>query len=715
MSTGQWIGAILGAIVGFIISGFNPVGAIYGAIIGYTLGGIVDPVKPDVKQPGAPVPQGLQIMTNVIGNPIFDVLGTAKITGQLLFFGKEFNRAIWYRPARGVRAISSYKYYASWALGICMGEVDVLYTVFRDQDPIWEGELLRPESGGEATIQIEGGGTMVFYFGTDDQVPNVKAGTLIPDPTLNTGYRHLCWAFFDAFFINEYNRMPTMSFVIKKIPPMFSESKSQVQVYDINPAHALWHTLIEKAGLPVEWVDPIDFLAIATELFDEGRGISVLFDAYQATQNYLEAINSHVDCILRYGSDGKFHPKLIRYVSPVGLPVIDASKLLEEPTFSRRSWIDTINEVKVQYSEILGERPSPYTHVYGVQGYPSSSPWAGQTKLVKRNMSDLSFVSEVNLGDSSWGGIANRPGIKYVQSEDTLIILSHDASLGGTDPDWRIQKRKASDLSSIYSFIYDPGLPTNYSGRTWSHILLSDDGVSFYCWMTEASISQVFQKRNISDGSLVWSRVFGTYPGYHGYKGVCLYGGNIYVIGEDYYRRLYLCRFTEGNVDVWAWRDTVNMDYYYGAGIYVDETGIYVGYYKGLSNGWTVQKWTDGTTPTLVWTQSPGSSAQPYKIIDDGTGANIIIVGGSGSARYEKRTKVGGTLLCTGGWGVGGANIALDLTPVSNGIFYVGGYDYGGPAPYRARYEKVRSSDLVTEAFVTDIDRPVTSGITIGL
>ena len=361
MSTGQWIGAILGAIVGFILG--NWVGLIYGAIIGYSLGGIVDPVKPDVKQPGAPAPQGLQIMTNVIGNPIFDVLGTAKITGQLLFFGKEFNRAIWYRPAKGVRAISGYKYYASWALGICMGEVDVLYTVFRDQDPIWEGELLRPESGGEATIQIEGGGTMVFYFGTDDQVPNVKAGTLIPDPTLNTGYRHLCWAFFDAFFINEYNRMPTMSFVIKKIPPMFSESKSQVQVYDINPAHALWHTLIEKAGLPVEWVDPIDFLAIATELFDEGRGISVLFDAYQATQNYLEAINSHVDCILRYGSDGKFHPKLIRYVSPVGLPVIDASKLLEEPTFSRRSWIDTINEVKVQYSEILGERITPWSEM----------------------------------------------------------------------------------------------------------------------------------------------------------------------------------------------------------------------------------------------------------------------------------------------------------------------------------------------------------------
>jgi hypothetical protein len=38
---------------------------------------------------------------------------------------------------------------------------------------------------------------------------------------------------------------------------------------------------------------------------------------------------------------------------------IDESKLIEEPTFSRRSWIDTINEVKAQYSEILGERIIP--------------------------------------------------------------------------------------------------------------------------------------------------------------------------------------------------------------------------------------------------------------------------------------------------------------------------------------------------------------------
>ncbi|MCJ7747923.1 MAG: hypothetical protein MUP27_09270 [Desulfobacterales bacterium] len=459
MSTGGWIGAILGFIVGFVVSGFSIVGGIYGAIIGYSLGSIIDPVKPDVKQPGAPTVQGLQVMTNVIGNPIFDVLGTAKITGQMLFFGKEFHSPKWARIQHQTQVIG-WRYYASWALGICMGPTDVLYTVFRDQDPIWEGELTRPESGGEATIQIEGGGTMVFYFGTDDQMPNVNAGTLLPDPTLNTGYRHLCWAFFDAFFMNEYNRMPSMSFVVKKILPMFDEPTSQIQVFDINPAHALWHTLIEKAGLPVEWVDPVDFLAVATELFGEGRGISILFDVHQATLNYLEAINSHVDCILRYGSDGKFHPKLIRYVSPAGLSVIDESKLLEEPTFSRRSWIDTINEVKVQYSEILGDRIPPWVEyeypfrIYDMRISGDDIFVCGSKDLTYGNWAAV--VARINLNSGEmldYGEFYPFPGSAYylgIEVDETDVYLAGSClqSLGGTH-EAIIHKRSRINLSPV--------------------------------------------------------------------------------------------------------------------------------------------------------------------------------------------------------------------------------------------------------------------------
>jgi len=50
-----------------------------------------------------------------------------------------------------------------------------------------------------------------------------------------------------------------------------------------------------------------------------------------------------------------FHPKLIRDDYTVGdLPTVDESVLLDDPTLERKSWIDTLNEVKVQYTELIG-------------------------------------------------------------------------------------------------------------------------------------------------------------------------------------------------------------------------------------------------------------------------------------------------------------------------------------------------------------------------
>ena len=45
MSTGgQVVGGVVGAVVGFIGSGFNPTGALYGAQIGLMAGGYLDPI-----------------------------------------------------------------------------------------------------------------------------------------------------------------------------------------------------------------------------------------------------------------------------------------------------------------------------------------------------------------------------------------------------------------------------------------------------------------------------------------------------------------------------------------------------------------------------------------------------------------------------------------------------------------------------------------------
>jgi alpha-tubulin suppressor-like RCC1 family protein len=161
-----------------------------------------------------------------------------------------------------------------------------------------------------------------------------------------------------------------MKFIVKKIPEYSFSTKHEIQTYDCNPAHAKWFILHALTGLPESWLHSTDFAAEALTLWGESRGLSILFSNQQSALTYLESINSHIDSILRYGTDGKFHPKLIRDDYTVGdLPTIDEDVMLEEPTFNRKSWIDTINEMKVQYSEIIDvERSKPFGPIWGT-GY----------------------------------------------------------------------------------------------------------------------------------------------------------------------------------------------------------------------------------------------------------------------------------------------------------------------------------------------------------
>lgn len=383
MSLGGLIGGVVGGIIGFFVGG--PTGALYGASIGFTLGLIIDPITPDVPVAGTPLPVGSEVMLSIIGDPLPDLVGTGQITGHLLCFGNERAEAIMTEVEGGKGGgspdpyVSGYKYYMSWAVGIVAGPIDILYTIYRNEDIVWMGELELPVSGGQETIVIEGMGSAIFYFGTADQVANSDVGELIGDETLNSPYRNFCWCFFDDCYIGEFNRCPTMKFVLGKHPVIAFSGDNVIQTYDYNPIHAIWYIFHDLAGLPEAWLHTADFLSAATVLATETRGVCCLFMQQQNALNYLESINNHIDGIIRYGSDGKFHPKLIREDYVVDdLPLIDEDKMLEDPTLNRKSWIDTVNEMKVQYTELIAPFPqgrwvaaqpqpdTPYIYLYDV-------------------------------------------------------------------------------------------------------------------------------------------------------------------------------------------------------------------------------------------------------------------------------------------------------------------------------------------------------------
>jgi hypothetical protein len=212
-------------------------------------------MQPDIPSPGEPDNE-LSVPQIKEGAPLYDILGTTKIaSGTFLFYYNNHSIAIKEKVKTGFfsskRVVVGYDYYLTWGYGLCLGPVDVLYTIYMDDDVVWSGELTRPVSGGEKTIFLYadganedswfssmlaalieriGGipnpfnciGTLTFYFGTNDQAPNAQitsdmAAGLTSMP-FNLAYRNMCWAYFYNFKIGGFNRCPNFKFVIHKKP-----------------------------------------------------------------------------------------------------------------------------------------------------------------------------------------------------------------------------------------------------------------------------------------------------------------------------------------------------------------------------------------------------------------------------------------------------------------------------------------------------------------
>jgi|GEM_PF-3524463 len=125
-----------------------------------------------------------------------------------------------------------------------------------------------------------------------------------------------------------------------------------IQDMDYNPAHAIWYILNQMVGLPSSWLDAASFNAAAATLYGENRGVSIRFNDQLDALGYVESLLAHVGGVLRYGAGGKLYLKLVRDDWTAGdLPLVDESMMIEPPALARRSWIDTINQVQVKYSQ----------------------------------------------------------------------------------------------------------------------------------------------------------------------------------------------------------------------------------------------------------------------------------------------------------------------------------------------------------------------------
>jgi hypothetical protein len=326
--------------------------------IGTAVGLLVDPIKPDMPSPGQPATSEFDVTTAEEGIPVADILGSPKMNANIIWYCCNRSEEETEEVEAGKGGASSedvvvgYKYYITAALCLCRGPVDKLFTIYRNDDCIWNGELNRSgaNADGYTTITIPDHGTLRFYWGSETQNADAAHLAEVEDPTIVPSYRGWCYVLLDDFFIGDYNRMPSYRFVCQKNPTFSWSSRETVNYYDYNIAHAIYYVLTEILGLPSTYLNTTSFATAAETLYWEGRGITMLANTANEGTNYIEALLQHGSAALRFRADGKFHLHLLRKdVAFYDIPIVDEDMILEEPQIDRKAWLDTSNEIKVQY------------------------------------------------------------------------------------------------------------------------------------------------------------------------------------------------------------------------------------------------------------------------------------------------------------------------------------------------------------------------------
>lgn len=175
MSNGQIIGGVVGAVIGYVVTGFNPYGAIQGAALGAGIGGYLDPPKgPTVQGPRL---NDLAVQTSTYGAFIPRTYGTIGIHGNLLWLENNKLKESARKEEQGGKGggstttVETFSYSATFILALCQGPISGIRRVWCMDKLIYNAGSDDLETIIASNEAAEG---WALYRGTDNQEPDPR-------------------------------------------------------------------------------------------------------------------------------------------------------------------------------------------------------------------------------------------------------------------------------------------------------------------------------------------------------------------------------------------------------------------------------------------------------------------------------------------------------------------------------------------------------------
>lgn len=257
-----------------------------------------------------------------------------------------------------------YKYYLGLHMILCHGPVDKVTRIEVDGKTAWSGNA----TGGAITVSAEnlfggesreGGvsGRVDIEMGGPAQGRNAylqgRLGSDIP------AYRGVLGAVLNQVYTGLNPYLKRWAFWASRIHvrqdgiAQWYDAKAEING-DMNPAHIIRECLTDPEwgmGYPEADMDEASFTAAADQMYDEGMGMSLLWDRSVTLEEFIQVVLKHIDGSLYVDrSTGKFVLKLARGGYDINsLLVLDESSVDRITDFKRNTIGELINSVTVVY------------------------------------------------------------------------------------------------------------------------------------------------------------------------------------------------------------------------------------------------------------------------------------------------------------------------------------------------------------------------------
>jgi len=270
--------------------------------------------------------------------------------------------------AFGRKQTVGYRYYLGMDLHLCHGPVDALVDIRagNGEDLVHVKYTTSQNSDGSIAVQLndselfggdekEGGinGPAVLYTGSQtqngDSYMTGRIGAAYP------AYRGISHMVLRRCYLGTSPYIKNLGVVLRRCPSNLGLLSAQSNINgDANPAEIIYEVLRNNVwglGFPESRFDLSSFRTAAQTLATEGMGMSLQVSSPQQADALVETVLQHIDGVCYTDPEtGLWTLKLVRAVNPATLPEFDADDIIE-CELRRGSWEDTVNEVKVKYTD----------------------------------------------------------------------------------------------------------------------------------------------------------------------------------------------------------------------------------------------------------------------------------------------------------------------------------------------------------------------------